>query len=84
MIDKTNPQVLRELARDASELLDDGAFSKAVRNLHDQWISELLDEAKDDEAVRMLRAKLIALDGLVRHLVGMARVVRGQDAKRFG
>lgn len=73
MIEKTDPQILKELASEADDLLANRAFDAAIKTLHRQWYGELVNDATDDSKVPNLRAKLQALEAIPQLLRGLMR-----------
>jgi hypothetical protein len=73
MIERTDPQLVKEVAREAKSLLDDRAFSAAVKTLHKQWLGELISDGADDQKVRDLVAKLRVLEAIAQRLASMMR-----------
>jgi hypothetical protein len=67
-IPRINPEVRKELARDARDLTNDPAFKAACAILRTQWYNELLDPKLDMSGVYDLRAKLQVLDVFPRIL----------------
>jgi hypothetical protein len=82
-IPRTDPEVLKALARDARELLDNRAFTQAVLDLRKQWVGEWASDATTKEQAELLRAKVMALEAIPQRLASMARnaefVPRGQQ-----
>ena len=71
MIEKTDPQIIKELAREAEGLLANRAFTEAIKTLRQQWFGEMMRADLEDYQVRELRAKLIALEAIPSVLSGM-------------
>jgi hypothetical protein len=67
-IPKSDPQIVKELAKEAEGLKANRAFSVACVALQKQWYGELLDPKTDDEQTKRLRAQLIALEAIPRML----------------
>lgn len=85
MIPKTDPQIVKELAREAEGLLTDRAFTEAIKRLRQQWFGELLNDNLDDPKVRELRAKLMALEAIPRALDSMMaapQFAQGSNVRR--
>jgi phage tail sheath gpL-like len=68
VIEKTDPQIVKELAREAEGLRNNRAFAVAVAALQKQFYGELLDPKTDDEGMKRLRAQLMALEAIPRML----------------
>ena len=85
MIEKTDPQVVKELAREAEGLLGNSAFTEAVKALRKQWFGELMKAGLEDHEVRELRAKLMALEAIPSVLHGMMaapQFAQGSNVRR--
>jgi hypothetical protein len=67
-IPKTDPQIVKELAKEAEGLKANRAFMVAIQVLQKQFYGELLDPKTDIEQMRTLRAQLIALEAIPRML----------------
>ena len=65
-IPRANPDVRKELARDARSLQDDPAFKAVVNLLRKQWYGELV--SCPTEKLVELRARLQALDAIPQML----------------
>jgi hypothetical protein len=88
VIEKTDPQIIKELAREAQGLKDNRAFSVAIAALQKQFYGELLDPKTDKETAERLRERLIALEAIPRMLDNLIATpsvaARGHDARRYG
>lgn len=87
MIEKTDPQVVKELAREAEGLLGNRAFTEAIKTLRQQWFGEMMSADLEDYQVRELRAKLIALEAIPSVLHGMMaapQLAQGFNVRRTG
>jgi hypothetical protein len=71
-IPRTDPQVLKERAREARELVENRAFLEAVATLRKQWFGELI-LAQDDRKTLETAAKLRALDAIPQRLASAAQ-----------
>jgi hypothetical protein len=87
-IKKADPELIKALAREAKDVLDDRAFTTATRALHAQWYGELMtpnmnDVAKLTELVAKLRT-LEAIPQMLRHLMDSEKMAqqRGSHAGR--
>lgn len=85
-IQKTDPQLLVELAREAKDMLDNRAFTSAVATLKAQWYGEMMTDMTDDSKVPNLRAKLQALEAIpqmLRNIVASPQFAqRGSNVRR--
>jgi hypothetical protein len=86
-IPKSDPQVVKEIAREAEGLKANRAFSVVCGILQRQWYGELLDPKTDIEQMRTLRAQLIALEAIPRMLdsliASQTMAQRGNHAGRL-
>jgi hypothetical protein len=64
MIPKTDPEVVKILAKEAEGLLANRAFIQAVKDLRMQWFGELMNDKNDGPKVQELVAKLRALEAI--------------------
>lgn len=82
-IQRADPQVVKEIAKEAEGLKANRAFTVAVQLLQKQFYGELLDPKTDDEAAKLVRAKLMALEAIPRmldHLMDDQKMaLRGQN-----
>jgi hypothetical protein len=83
---KTNPELIKALAREAKDVLEDRVFTTAVRALHAQWYGELL-ATSDPDKMGNLVAKLQALEAIpqmLRHFMDSEKMAqnRGTNARR--
>lgn len=87
MIAKTDPEVVKEIAREARTILDNRAFLQAVIDLRKQWFGELMDAKTDSPKVLELIAMLRALEAIPGRLASMTHdaqmAPRGHDAGRL-
>ena len=66
---RADPDLIKALAKDAKDLLEDRAFSTAIRALHAQWYGELIRESQNNpDKVTELVAKLRALEAIPKML----------------
>ena len=65
---KADPELIKALAREARELLDNRAFDTAIRALHTQWYGELIGAGGSTEKTMNLAARLQALEAIPRML----------------
>jgi hypothetical protein len=66
---RTDPELLKAVAREARSLMDDRAFVTAVKSLRYQWEGELFNvRLSDRDQIMDLRARLMALDAIPRML----------------
>jgi hypothetical protein len=65
---KTDPELIKALAKEAGELMGNLAFRQAILDLRKQWFAEMMGEGLDDLRVRDLRAKLMALEAIPQML----------------
>ncbi len=87
-IKKADADLVKALAREAKDLLDDRVFTTATRALHAQWYGELMspatnDVAKQTELIAKLRA-LEAIPQMLRHFIDSEKMAqsRGTHAGR--
>jgi hypothetical protein len=86
-IPKSDPQIIKELAREAEGLKANRAFTVSISTLKAQWYGELIDPKTTEEQTRALRAQLIALEAIPRMLDSLIATQtmaakRGTDARR--
>ena len=81
-IQKADPQVVKEIAQEAESLKTNRAFTVAMQLLQKQFYGELLDPKTDDEAMKLVRAKLMVLEAIphmLDHLMDDQKMaLRGQ------
>jgi hypothetical protein len=86
MIDRADPEVVKAIAREAKGLLDDRAFTTAIRTLHLQCLGELISAHPSAERKEELIAELRVLESLPRRLASMMHdgefAQGGRDARR--
>ena len=85
---KTDPQVIKEIAEEASNLRANRAFDAALKLLQRQWYGEMLEAKRTgadlEEVVAKLRV-IEAIPAMLDHLVDDQKMVlRGQNARRHG
>jgi hypothetical protein len=68
VIERTDPELIKALAKDAGELMGNRAFREALLDLRKQWFAEMMNEGCDDLRVRELRAKMMALEAIPQML----------------
>jgi hypothetical protein len=87
VIVKTDPEVVKEIAREARTILDNRAFLQAVIDLRKQWFGEMMDAKTDGPKVLELVAMLRALEAIPSRLASMTHdaqmAPRGNDARRL-
>jgi hypothetical protein len=71
MIDRADPEVVKAMAREAKGLLDDRAFTTAIRTLHLQALGELISGSPNVERKESLIAELRVLEAIPRRLASM-------------
>jgi hypothetical protein len=72
-IPKTDPELIKAVAKEAGQLLENRAFTTAVRVLHKQWLGELLIQDRTDvPRVLDLVAKLQVLEAIPQRLNSMS------------
>jgi hypothetical protein len=79
---RSDPQIVKELAREAEGLKANRAFVVATQILQKQWYGELLDPKTDEERARTIRAQLVVLEAIPRmldHLIDNQNMARGQN-----
>ena len=85
---KADPQIVKEIAEEASALRSNRAFDAATKLLHRQWYGELIDPATTGEKLAEVAAKLRVLEAIpamLDHLMAdHAMNLRGQNARRHG
>jgi hypothetical protein len=83
---KNDPELRKEIAREAEALLANKAFIAATNTLRLQWYGELMADNLSSDRVQELRAKLMALESIKARLGSLARdevfAQRGQHAGR--
>jgi hypothetical protein len=72
-IKKADPELMKALARESAELLENRAFTTAVRTLHLQCLGKLMDESIDTQRMMSLVAELRVLENLSRRLSSTAK-----------
>jgi hypothetical protein len=65
---KNDPQIVKEIAKEAEGLKANRAFTVAMQLLQKQFYGELLDPKVDDEAAKIVRAKLMVLEAIPKML----------------
>jgi hypothetical protein len=79
---KSDPQIVKELAKEAESLRNNRAFVVATQLLQKQLYGQLLDPKADDEMVKTVRAQLMVLEAipsLLDHLIASQTMAqRGQ------
>jgi hypothetical protein len=87
-IPKTDPELIKAVAKEAGQLLENRAFTAAVRTLHKQWLGELLlMDRTDVPKVLDLVAKLQVLEAIPKRLDSMshdAEFLKGAHSGRRG
>jgi predicted NBD/HSP70 family sugar kinase len=61
---RTDPEVVKALANDAKDLMEDRAFVVAIAKLKNQWYGELMRVGGDPNKIVDLRARLEALEAI--------------------
>jgi hypothetical protein len=70
---RADPELMKALARESAELLENRAFTTAVRSLHLQCLGKLMDEGIDTQRMVNLVAELRVLENLSRRLASAAK-----------
>jgi hypothetical protein len=68
---RADPELVKALARDAGDLLENRAFTAAVRTLHMQLLGELILEGNDAKREQDALAQLRLLEKLTKRLASM-------------
>jgi hypothetical protein len=71
-IPKTDPELIKAVAKEAGELLQNRAFAAAVRTLHQQLLGELIVEGSGEKKEQDTLAQLRVLEKLTRRLASMS------------
>jgi hypothetical protein len=71
-IPKTDPELIKAIAKEAGLLLENRAFTSAVRTLHQQLLGELLIEGGSEKKEQDALAQLRLLEKLTRRLSSMS------------
>jgi hypothetical protein len=80
---KADPELVKAIARESAEFLQNRAYTTASRALHLQCIGRLMDESLTDEQMRMTVAELRVVENFARRLASAAHDVDfAQGAQR--
>jgi hypothetical protein len=70
---KADPELMKAIARESADLLENRAFTTAVRTLHVQCLGKLMDESLEVQQMVNLVAELRVLENLSRRLASTAK-----------